>query len=122
MPKGTVAPGYVCPWPPVPIAIFTYWVISSEVEDVALVGDSAFGVAGASEPKRRVRGKADRAAMNLRRDIIMILFQEDTRWILATARPRLTDCARGHNPKRGGRTNALRRLPCCAIRRPPRGV
>src|SRR3981081_4499208 len=99
MPKGTVAPGYVCPWPPVPIAIFTYWVISSAVEDVAVEVGSVFGVvaANACEPKSRARGKADRAAMNLRRDIIVILFQEDTRWNLATARPRLTDCVLRHN-------------------------
>jgi hypothetical protein len=61
----------------VPIAIFTNWVRSSGAEFAVAEVVSAFGVvaANACAPKKRDRGRADRAVMNLRRDIIVILFR-----------------------------------------------
>jgi hypothetical protein len=57
--------------------IFTCLVKSSAAVDAVAEIDGGSGrvAANAREPSRRETGKADKAAMKLRRDIIVILFK-----------------------------------------------
>lgn len=87
MPNGTVAPGYVWPWPPVPMLIFTYFVKSSDPAP-GDTGAEARPALLVDNPNSFAKGTADNTPTKLLLVIIPSPLQEEIR----TRREILYDC------------------------------